>query len=73
MIVTRIQLFCSEHGCENHYPEDGALDGAIFTPADLRAQAYNRAGWRRAKTGFGLEDLCPSCHAKRSTKRKGAR
>jgi hypothetical protein len=74
MIVMRIQLHCNCGDCKNHFPEDGALDGAIYRPADLRAQAYNHGGWHREKTGFGLMDVCPSCYAaRRAAKRKGAR
>jgi hypothetical protein len=57
MIVSRIQISCDgDHGIDIHFPEDGAVDGAIFTYAALRREA-RKAGWS-CKTGA---DFCPTC------------
>ena len=66
MIVTRIQLHCSWLDCRNHFPEDGALDGAIFTPAMVRKEA-RAVGWTRTDN----MDLCRSCSAKIAHAAKG--
>jgi hypothetical protein len=61
MIVTRIQLFCDrDHGIEIHFPEDGSVDGAIFTEGMLRTEA-KKSGWGRAQAGGGYIDLCADC------------
>jgi hypothetical protein len=45
----------------NFYPEDGPLDGAIFTMGELRKMAHSN-GWTRVRLGDGrLQDVCPSC------------
>jgi hypothetical protein len=66
MIVTRIQLHCSWIDCRNHFPEDGALDGAIFTSTMVRKEARAH-GWTRTEQ----MDLCPSCSAKLNRAAKG--
>lgn len=72
MIVTRIHLHCDEQGCSSYFPPDGALDGALYSTSDLRAVAYNQAGWRRRKTGHGLIDVCPNHPFKRKrSERRG--
>lgn len=61
MIVTRFQIYCDQdHGVPVFWPEDGAIDGAILTPHEARADA-RKAGWGRANDGAGLVDLCPDC------------
>jgi hypothetical protein len=67
MIVTRIQLFCDgDHGMDIYFPEDGPMDGAILTAAELRKEA-KKAGWGRTRAGM---DLCESCNADRKADRK---
>ena len=62
MIVTRIQLYCDgEHGIDIHFPEDGAVDGAILTAHELRKEA-KKAGWSRTRQG---QDLCELCTQER--------
>lgn len=69
MIVTRMQLYCDgDHGIEIHYPDNGAVDGAMFTAAELRREARHVAGWARIK---GC-DLCADC-ARSERKSKGHR
>lgn len=45
MIISRFQIFCD--GIEIYWPEDGAIDGAILTAGEARADA-RKAGWGRA-------------------------
>jgi hypothetical protein len=60
VIVTRLQLYCDgDHGIDIYFPEDGAVDGAILTPHELRKEA-KKAGWSRTR-GTMPQDLCPSC------------
>lgn len=77
MIVTAIQLACDGEitpgvQCANHYPEDGAVNGAGITHADVRRHARMH-GWRRKKIksgtfGFFIDsDLCPNCIARLRT------
>lgn len=57
MIATMMQLYCDgDHGIEIHFPNLGAVDGAICSASDLRREARKR-GWRRRHG----QDLCPSC------------
>jgi hypothetical protein len=64
MIVTRLQLYCANHAqCGHFYPAEGPVDGAIYTPVDLRKAARN-AGWvRRIDSAGVLVDLCATCDA----------
>ena len=60
MIASKIQLYCDgDHGIPIHFPEDGALDGTVFSHADLRREAH-KEGWRRTQ-GDWKQDLCPEC------------
>lgn len=64
MIVTRIQLHCANEKCDAFFPENGALDGAIYTPFDLRQAARREKNWARRVNGDGfLVDVCPKCDA----------
>jgi hypothetical protein len=58
MIVTLMQLYCDSHTAV-HFPEDGAVDAAIMSHAQLRKEAQ-RVGWRRTR-GAAARDLCPQC------------
>lgn len=72
MIVSRIQLYCDQdHGVDVYFPEEGPVEGAIFTPAMLREDA-KKQGWGRANDGARLVDLCPDClkDHKRSMRRR---
>ena len=61
MIVSRVQLYCDgDHGIPIFWHEDGAIDGALLTHAEVRREA-KRAGWGRADDGAKLCDLCPDC------------
>ena len=53
MIATRFRIYCDQdHGVPVFWPEDGAIDGAILTPHEARADA-RKAGWGRANDGAG--------------------
>lgn len=71
MIVSRIQLYCDgDHGIPIYFPDDGAIDGSILSPAQVRIEA-RKDGWGRANDGVRLVDLCPDClkHHKRSLRK----
>lgn len=71
MIQTRIYITCDD--CGNPFPACGncpaPIDGAIFTPGMLRADA-KEAGWKRSQKLFmaGIHDLCPRCARKHAKK-----
>lgn len=72
MIVSRIQLYCDQdHGVEVYFPDEGPVDGQIFTAAMLREDAKEH-GWGRANDGARPVDLCPDClkDHKRSMRKK---
>lgn len=60
MIVSRIQLFCQgmKTGCEDFFPKEGPVDGAIYTHGALRKMA-KKNGWSRIDD----MDVCPNCDA----------
>lgn len=62
MLITRYQLVCNGSDCGAIYPPQGPVDGAIFTPSDMRLAARN-IGWTRRQLSFGLGDFCPRCTA----------
>jgi hypothetical protein len=57
-----MQLMCDGASCRRTYPENGAEDATIFTPADLRkgAKAF---GWMHDRAC--QQDFCQNCAAKR--------
>jgi hypothetical protein len=61
MIVTRIQLYCNE--CPTFFPEEGPVDGAIYSMQDLRAAAAQH-DWKRKCSP--LRDICPACAGKKA-------
>jgi hypothetical protein len=64
MIVSRFQIFCDgEHRDDVYWPEEGAVDGAIYTAGEARSEA-RKEGWGRADDGRRLLDLCPACFRK---------
>ncbi len=75
MLRTRINLECD--GCGDAYPRVGLcpapLDGALFSAADLRAEAKEQ-GWTvssQRNSGFLVRrELCPRCTKK---ERKGGK
>lgn len=70
MIAMRIQLYCDEdHSLPIFFPEDGPLDGAMYTLGDLRIEARKKGWGRRINSCGTLMDLCPDCNAKHRAKR----
>ena len=68
MIITRAQLHCDYPGCPKHFPEDGAFDGAVHTPAMMRDEAKEE-GWSRGRGRMGGPvDLCPNHKRKAGSK-----
>lgn len=70
---TRLYLQCE--GCGNPYPACGVcpspVDGAIFSPTELRADAKAN-GWTRKRNDVigAVIDLCPRC-TKKAAKKAG--
>jgi hypothetical protein len=61
MLTSRIHLECDDAHCRAAFPSFNGhkptpLDGAIYTPRMLRAEAKKR-GWQR----YGEFDFCPRC------------
>ena len=56
MIVSRLQLYCSSKECKTFFPVEGPVDGALFSPGDLRREA-KEYGWIRIE----VMDFCPVC------------
>ena len=73
MIVTRFQIHCDgDHGIPIFWPEEGAVDGAIYTPAEARQDA-RKAGWGRRSDQGGYVDLCPDCLSTHKSEMKRSR
>ena len=72
MIITRIQMFCEGDKCDEFFPQEGSVDGVIWTLLDLRNAAMKK-GWRRKAEHTHIADLCPKCAVKtpRKSKKKG--
>jgi len=72
MITTRLLIECDD--CRNPFPAVGIcpspVDGAIYTPGMLRAEA-RADGWTRRNNPGGPHDLCPRCTKK--AKKKASR
>ena len=62
MLTTHMNLECED--CRNPFPACGnfpaPVDGAIYTPAMLRAEAKEE-GWKRPVVLGARIDLCPRC------------
>jgi hypothetical protein len=71
VIATRHQLYCNSEHCQSFFPNEGPVDGAIYSPQDLRIAAQKH-GWRQRRNP--MRDLCPKCWAKYiDLPRKGGR
>jgi hypothetical protein len=66
MLQTRIYLTCD--GCGNPWPRCGNLpssvDGAIYTPAQLRAEARDMRCWSTSNRKHPHADYCERCARK---------
>lgn len=58
MMATSLLLRCDGPECAAIYPPDRPLDGALFTPADIRSMAKKR-GWKRDRVS--QKDFCFDC------------
>jgi hypothetical protein len=68
MMATSLLLRCDGPECASIYPNDRPLDGAIFTPAEVRAMA-KRTGWKRDRVT--RKDFCFDCPHGAPSARKG--